>query len=937
MDVSLMPRKQCFALVLPVFLLGILASGDAEAIQCYQCHGTDNTSDYRPLDSLSRNPATGGFKGNHRTHMGPNAGPSTCAACHPGSGEYGTSHSNGLIEISPAINNSPLPAVYRNGTTAIPQTTAPHLGSCSNVNCHFERETPAWGSPSLTVPEGCSTCHGSPPDGGDSGPAGSHSQHDLYFPGVTGCGQCHADHATETTPFAHATSAGRRNLVVSIQNAYTSAKATYSGPIDDYLPKSGNNMFGSCVNVYCHSTGTGTSAFAPNITPVWGTPLPGDCSGCHGGDYRSGIEIATGSHTIHAGRDYYGQYVYDCSTCHSATAADSRTIGNRENHTNRKIDVVMKQGYGGTYSTTGHDPGGAVGSCSNVYCHSNVQPNGGIGGPTAYGNPTWGVVNSINCGGCHAGDAGHAHGGAKISTGSHARHLAYAFTTTGNATKCMICHKYTDQPFQTGCFSGAYGNTVCHTGAGAKHSNGVVDVRLDPVFGNISAYMGTPAPGDGYSNCVNTYCHSDGTSTATGTLPQNTSTSWGTGALGCNACHGNPPSYTGGSPKANSHAKHAGYSCSSCHYATTTTGATITGTSAHVNKAFDLSGAPGTTFTYTFAATGGSCSGISCHRGGSATWGTTLPCDSCHDLPPATPSHIKHFSGTTSEAGYGDLRVAQDFSPTASGYIMNCGNCHPIDRRKHGNGTVEVELHDPEAAAGSIKSLNPSAAAYANGTTIHTDSRGFTYTNGTCSNVYCHSYNEWTTPGGVAPYSNYTTYWPPNLVITRKYQSVAWNGPSLTCSGCHAYPPQTRFPENQYGSGDSHSWIAADGVEARHIINMGYDPMSCRTCHYETVRTANIFTLYTSNNLYMRIPGDVPINNYSKHVNGSGSVDFDTVNPVVYRTYWSGNVVMNLSGAGYNPARKTCSNVSCHQEQTSIKWGVPYNDWTDQCYVCHSY
>jgi predicted CxxxxCH...CXXCH cytochrome family protein len=46
---------------------------------------------------------------------------------------------------------------------------------------------------------------------------------------------------------------------------------------------------------------------------------------------------------------------------------------------------------------------------------------------------------------------------------------------------------------------------------------------------------------------------------------------------------------------------------------------------------------------------------------------------------------------------------------------------------------------------------------------------------------------------------------------------------------------------------------------------------------------------------------------------------------------------MNLSTAQYNSSRKTCSNVACHKDQILIKWGVPYDGWSDQCYVCHGY
>jgi len=536
-------------------------------LQCYDCHGTKlspNSGDVRPIDSPLRNISSGGFTGNHQTHMDAAASQATCVKCHPGSADYTRSHRNGVITMAFNINSSPLRAVYRNGSTSFPQTPFPRLGSCSNVNCHFERETRTWGGNPLASPEGCSECHGSPPNGGDGGAAGSHGIHDPYYPGIAGCAQCHADHSQEVNPFSHATSAGRK-LSLIIQNPVTSVRGAYSGNLDDYLPKSSTNSFGSCSTVYCHSKGDSSTTYLPNVQPVWGGSLPGDCSGCHGNGHGTGAEIISGSHTIHVGKDYYGQYVYSCSICHSSTAAGNNEIANRANHVNQTIDVSVAPSFGGSYSADGHAPGAAAGSCQNVYCHSNVQPADGIGGPTVYTNADWGDANSINCGECHAGDGGHGHSGAKMATGSHTRHLDYAFTATSPTVRCMICHKYTNQPFVPSCFGNPYGNTVCHWGTGAKHANGEIDVRLDPTFGNMSAYQGAPAPGNGYSNCANTYCHSNGSSVSTGIIPASTTTNWGSGPIGCGSCHGNPPSYTNGtSSKANSHTAHTS-DCSICH------------------------------------------------------------------------------------------------------------------------------------------------------------------------------------------------------------------------------------------------------------------------------------------------------------------------------------------------------------------------------------
>ena len=130
---------------------------------------------------------------------------------------------------------------------------------------------------------------------------------------------------------------------------------------------------------------------------------------------------------------------------------------------------------------------------------------------------------------------------------------------------------------------------------------------------NVGASFNTPA-----ATCSGVYCHG-----GSGATP-----AWNSGsAIGCNGCHGRStanglPDYASGSPKANSHSLHGTYACSSCHTGTTTTGTTIANTALHVNGRFDLAPGPGVSFTYAFAATGGTCSNISCHYGGSATWGS---------------------------------------------------------------------------------------------------------------------------------------------------------------------------------------------------------------------------------------------------------------------------------------------------------------------------
>ena len=63
----------------------------------------------------------------------------------------------------------------------------------------------------------------------------------------------------------------------------------------------------------------------------------------------------------------------------------------------------------------------------------------------------------------------------------------------------------------------------------------------------------------------------------------------------------------------------------------------------------------------------------------------------------------------------------------------------------------------------------------------------------------------------------------------------------------------------------------------------------------------------------------VPLASRIMHVNGRPDVKIDTVNGSE-RDYYGTD---NLSAATYDPATKTCSNVSCHHAQTKVKWGAP--------------
>jgi len=707
-----MKRRDIAHLMICAAMIIFPALPAVASIACYQCHGTSGPADYRPQDAAERDPSSGGFQGNHRTHLSAPASAGACDICHPGSGVYGSAHStdrNRMIKVASHINNSPLITPYNNRTSAFPQTPAPAPGTCENVNCHFERATPTWGAPGFTAPGNCGKCH-------DAAPAdGSHPKHATVYgtPGVTNsCLKCHADHRGEANPFAHATSAGNRGLLISFAAAPNNGAGSYSGDTSypNYLPSSTPPRNGSCTNSYCHSKGTSTTPAVPNIVATWGGTLNTTCSGCHGGDstatYKMGT-VGSASHSIHV-----NNYPYGCVKCHAATVSGNRTISNNANHVNRLVDVAFNNSttavngtYAGLASPMSKLPGSASYTCANVYCHSTVQAADGVGAPL-YGTPSWNSTGSCNLK-CHR-VGGHSSVGADgstdvLNTGSHTKHLTYAFNL-GTDLKCPACHKW-DFPATTTtcrpCHEDLYSGT---TNRYAKHVNGKIDIAFDPLF-TPGKYAGTAtpmtkSPRTGYSNCADTYCHSNGSSVATGIIPANTSPAWGSGAVACNGCHGNQtytgdwrkafPLYTTGKPKANSHGIHAqhGATCKQCHVQVTSDNTSIADTSKHVSKSYDVSPdtAGGITFTYTYNSTGGTCTNISCHGNTTAQWGSPA-CLGCHSVTQGKRVAITSQFGAQSHHIQGTLSNA------------SCYQCHwEADSKGYVNPSYHGGAATPAAA-----------------------------------------------------------------------------------------------------------------------------------------------------------------------------------------------------------------------------------------------
>lgn len=482
-------KNRLMIVSLSLFAAVVMAGQSYAATTCISCHGMP------PLDSVdgSRQPATGAFKGSHQQHMGANATPDECAKCHGNSG-YNNDHavtSGYMIQIKSKINSATFGEYSK--STPFPQSAAPVLGSCSNVNCHFERNkadrtpAPVWGQP-ITV--NCNTCHATPRD-----TSGSHKKHEDALGGLSSCVSCHPSYGT--TNFSHATSAGKDKIKVHAALAYDGGSST------SWLP-SQPKLYGSCTTNTCHDNGQGVAV----ITPTWGNTVAA-CSACHAS------APATRSHSKHLSGLASGfSRNAACADCHKNYVQGLTT--DPAKHLDGNVDVY--------YTTVGdlgypsvNPNGDTPNSCSTVYCHSN--------GRSTFTPVAWGNTNSVGCSFCHPSlSAGH-----NIHIDTLLTEISfYAYTST----------KSTSTGYKFGCAS-------CHPLSVASHMNNSVDVDLTASAsgGHLKAQNGSWS----YTafQCNNVYCHSNGYKPgASFTFAQ--TPVWGGNFTGdrCAACHGNSPNST---------------------------------------------------------------------------------------------------------------------------------------------------------------------------------------------------------------------------------------------------------------------------------------------------------------------------------------------------------------------------------------------------------
>ena len=496
-----------------------------------------------------------------------------CTTCH---NTNATTHVNGQADWSfNASEDARLTgATYKGSSSGVSATVPGAYGKCANLYCHSiaqtstggpltglpgEYQNPTWG----TLNEGtCGSCHDA-----DQGHAwfanrgsygnwapyissGSHAKHLQSLAGpdpvdMGKCAVCHnyvgSDSLSSCASLCHNRNDLHVNHEIDVKFPPTlyGATAAYSG-----TPAPGDG-YGSCASTYCHGNYPGSGR---NATPSWGDASTAACGSCHGGSNSD--QPDSGSHRTHT---YATGYSISCTACHSGTVSGTEpyTMVGSGMHGNGKIDwafdpsdsrftgsVALYNVATGTAPPSDGTTPRAYNTCENIYCHSNAQPDGGIGKPDSYAKPVWGSGADLGCGSCHKTGT-HGDTGPSISSGSHAVHLA---GNTSGVIKCMTCHRYntTLSGSENGCQN-------CHAPRPSdtssllfdNHVDGKVTINFDPILGDSGSYDGTPAPGDSYGRCSNISCHGSGT-------PQ-----WG-GTVACGDCH----AATAGALTTGSHAAH---------------------------------------------------------------------------------------------------------------------------------------------------------------------------------------------------------------------------------------------------------------------------------------------------------------------------------------------------------------------------------------------
>ncbi|MBI5501299.1 MAG: CxxxxCH/CxxCH domain-containing protein [Deltaproteobacteria bacterium] len=677
----------------------------------------------------------------------------------------------------------------------------------------------------------------------------------------------------------------------------------------------------------------------------------GGCDSCHGGGGVSAPPVdvsgngattfrGVGAHRSHLATGSTWRRDVVCSDCHRVPPVTD-TAG----HLDTPLPAELT--WSAVASAGGASPAFDGSTCSDSWCHGARLDDGG-GTATA---PAWTRVDGTQaaCGACHGLPPGGSHTtldrcelchGDVIGPGfafrNRSRHIDGVIDVAtggcdschggggvaappvdlsgGSATSSRGVGAHRSHLLSSPSWHRAVDCSDCHRVPAAMDSAGHLDSPLPAELAwSALASAGGAIPGFDGTRCSGGYCH--GATLGGGTLTAPRWTTVDGSQAACGTCHGLPP---GGS--------HPAYArCEMCHGDVIGPGMTFRDPTRHIDGVID--------------AAGGAC-------------------DACHGAPPTAGSHLRHFNSGVANASYGGLQTAASAGAPAE-YGFGCGTCHGRDPAQHMDGGVDVVLYDPAAPAGSLLALNPATARYTPGSTVLYDTDGIPYSEGTCTDMYCHS-------SGQAS------------AAVRTYSAGARWGGALSgsrCAECHGDPPT--YPSGGGGTpgANSHYDVTGFGTgwgPGGHVLGIHWTHdgstaaadtstvINCNICHYTTT-TREADTTFVDptpggatcagascHTATTNPPAGSPgvVTNTGTHVNGTADIAFS---PLPFRTtaslsfvppgwtrYPAFDETVLSTYSGWNPSTKTCTSVPCHVDQTSVRWGavVPEADYC-ACHVIH--
>lgn len=399
-------------------------------------------------------------------------------------------------------------------------------GSCSGLYCHSPgtkatgydtpNRTPTW---NVTFGSSCTGCHLGDAESGSPMNTGSHGIHiGNGALSIIGCVKCHGATVSDNRTIKDMSMHVNKKVNISFDPSIGGTNGLYSG-LASPMAKDVGTAYGRCQNIYCHSNGTTTTPPFNNYTAIWGSTLPTDCTGCHGGQVGSSRVLSTNNHRKHIDAGYNPKLgaAFGCVECHAKTVQNNTTIANKLNHVNGFKD------YSGLRA--GHISNSV---CNTVYCHSSGQRIPAFRTMVPWSDTT----TTFDCKGCHG-----SYGTVALSLTPPAGYVASQFgepnyNNYSSSDRNWYNSHYKHVEAASDCRKCHYNTTQTGTSlvAGTTlHANTQKNISFDTaVAGNNN-----PSYDDQTRRCSNVYCHSNGRKTGTVYI----SPRWGGAPFTCDSCH----------------------------------------------------------------------------------------------------------------------------------------------------------------------------------------------------------------------------------------------------------------------------------------------------------------------------------------------------------------------------------------------------------------